>query len=150
MQNMQPRWVLSQGFSLRGVCLTTLLSSPNVWRSRAHPQWRSLRGPFLEVILQSFTVPYLSNIFLKILAKRIYEADDLGRDDAFERSLYYSAFGTKDKAEGTTSFLEKRSPVWDGAVDGRPVCVESLRHRARRIVTSWYQAASTHLGLKPR
>lgn len=39
-------------------------------------------------------------------------ADDLGRDDEFERSLYYFAFGTKDKVEGTSAFLEKRAPKW--------------------------------------
>lgn len=40
------------------------------------------------------------------------KADDLGRDDEFERSLYYFAFGTKDKAEGVSAFLEKRPPKW--------------------------------------
>jgi enoyl-CoA hydratase/carnithine racemase len=40
-------------------------------------------------------------------------ADDLGRDDEFERSLYYYAIGTKDKREGVGAFLEKRSPRWD-------------------------------------
>lgn len=39
-------------------------------------------------------------------------ADDLGRDDEFERSLYYYAFGTADKREGVGAFLEKRIPTW--------------------------------------
>jgi enoyl-CoA hydratase len=39
-------------------------------------------------------------------------ADDLGQDEQFERSLYYTAFGTKDKREGVAAFLEKRPPVW--------------------------------------
>jgi hypothetical protein len=39
-------------------------------------------------------------------------ADDLGRDDEFERSLYYYAFGTNDKREGVGAFLEKRAPTW--------------------------------------
>lgn len=43
---------------------------------------------------------------------RITIADDLGRDDDFERSLYYGAFGTKDKVEGVSAFLEKRAPKW--------------------------------------
>lgn len=43
---------------------------------------------------------------------RITIADDLGRDDDFERSLYYAAFGTKDKVEGVSAFLEKRAPKW--------------------------------------
>ncbi|PKS13189.1 hypothetical protein jhhlp_000534 [Lomentospora prolificans] len=48
-----------------------------------------------------------------LLAKEaICRADELGRDDRFERSLYYAAFGTQDKIEGTSSFLEKRVPKW--------------------------------------
>ncbi|SPO05160.1 probable enoyl-CoA hydratase precursor, mitochondrial [Cephalotrichum gorgonifer] len=48
------------------------------------------------------------------LAKEaICRSDDLGRDDEFERSLYYAAFGTKDKVEGVSSFLEKRPPKWN-------------------------------------
>lgn len=38
--------------------------------------------------------------------------DNLGRDDEFERSLYYFAYGTEDKREGVQAFLEKRSPTW--------------------------------------
>jgi enoyl-CoA hydratase len=39
-------------------------------------------------------------------------ADSLARDDEFERSLYYHAFGTADKREGIAAFLEKRQPQW--------------------------------------
>lgn len=39
-------------------------------------------------------------------------ADRLGRDDEFERSLYYYAFGTREKQEGVAAFLEKRAPDW--------------------------------------
>lgn len=42
-----------------------------------------------------------------------HAADDLGRDDEFERSLYYYSFSTKDKKEGVGAFLEKRAPRWD-------------------------------------
>ncbi|KAG2415095.1 hypothetical protein HFD88_006286 [Aspergillus terreus] len=51
-----------------------------------------------------------------MLAKEaICRADHLHHDHAFERSLYYSAFGTRDMVEGVTSFLEKRAPVWENA-----------------------------------
>ncbi|KAL2830518.1 ClpP/crotonase-like domain-containing protein [Aspergillus cavernicola] len=43
----------------------------------------------------------------------ICRADELGQDELFERSLYYMALGTKDKAEGVAAFLEKRTPVWN-------------------------------------
>ncbi|KAF9885471.1 hypothetical protein FE257_012907 [Aspergillus nanangensis] len=49
-----------------------------------------------------------------VLAKKaICRADQLQHDHGFERSLYYSAFGTRDMVEGVTAFLEKRAPVWE-------------------------------------
>lgn len=44
-----------------------------------------------------------------------FQADHLQHDHAFERSLYYSAFGTRDMVEGVTAFCEKRAPVWENA-----------------------------------
>ncbi|KAK2471218.1 hypothetical protein H9L39_17449 [Fusarium oxysporum f. sp. albedinis] len=35
------------------------------------------------------------------------------RDDDFERHLYYYAFGTQDKAEGVSEFLQKRPAKWE-------------------------------------
>lgn len=32
-------------------------------------------------------------------------ADSLCRDELFERTLYYAAFGTKEKQDGVTAFL---------------------------------------------
>ncbi|KAK3899944.1 ClpP/crotonase-like domain-containing protein [Staphylotrichum tortipilum] len=46
--------------------------------------------------------------------KAICHADALGREDKFERELYYSAFSTRDKVEGISAFLEKRNPRWQG------------------------------------
>ncbi|KAL4918931.1 ClpP/crotonase-like domain-containing protein [Aspergillus aurantiobrunneus] len=49
-----------------------------------------------------------------MLAKEaVCRADEEAQDEGFERSLYYSAFGTKDKTEGVAAFLEKRAPVWN-------------------------------------
>ncbi|KAL4991802.1 ClpP/crotonase-like domain-containing protein [Aspergillus falconensis] len=49
-----------------------------------------------------------------MLAKEaVCRADEIGQDERFERSLYYTAFGTKDKREGVAAFLEKRAPVWN-------------------------------------
>ncbi|KAL4805388.1 ClpP/crotonase-like domain-containing protein [Aspergillus unguis] len=48
-----------------------------------------------------------------MLAKEaICKADEVAQDEGFERSLYYTAFGTKDKKEGVAAFLEKREPTW--------------------------------------
>lgn len=33
---------------------------------------------------------------------------------AYERSQFLIAFGSEDKQEGTTAFIEKRKPVWRG------------------------------------
>ncbi|KAL4783418.1 ClpP/crotonase-like domain-containing protein [Aspergillus varians] len=50
---------------------------------------------------------------IRLAKEAICKADELGQDEPFERSLYYSAFGTRDKREGVAAFLEKRAPVWD-------------------------------------
>ncbi|KAH7160488.1 ClpP/crotonase-like domain-containing protein [Dactylonectria estremocensis] len=49
---------------------------------------------------------------LSLAKEAVCRADDLGRDDEFERSLYYFAFGTQDKKEGIEAFLKKRQPNW--------------------------------------
>jgi len=49
---------------------------------------------------------------LSLAKEAICRADDRGRDDDFERSLYYFAFGTADKREGVAAFLGKRKPQW--------------------------------------
>ncbi|KAG9253484.1 ClpP/crotonase-like domain-containing protein [Emericellopsis atlantica] len=53
-----------------------------------------------------------SSTAVALSKEAIKRADDLGRDDEFERSLYYFAFGTADKREGVAAFLEKRTPTW--------------------------------------
>ncbi|KAK1763499.1 ClpP/crotonase-like domain-containing protein [Phialemonium atrogriseum] len=53
-----------------------------------------------------------SSSAIALAKETISRADDLGRDDEFERSMYYFAFGTKDKVEGVSAFLEKRPPQW--------------------------------------
>ncbi|KAL2809215.1 ClpP/crotonase-like domain-containing protein [Aspergillus granulosus] len=50
---------------------------------------------------------------IRLAKEAICKADESGQDQAFERSLYYQAFGTKDKREGVAAFLEKRDPVWN-------------------------------------
>ncbi|KAL4901743.1 hypothetical protein BDW74DRAFT_69595 [Aspergillus multicolor] len=52
---------------------------------------------------------------IRLAKEAICRADELGQDEHFERSLYYTAFGTKDKREGVAAFLEKRAPVWNHA-----------------------------------
>ncbi|RGP77177.1 enoyl- hydratase [Fusarium longipes] len=54
----------------------------------------------------------LSPTALGLAKEAICKSDDLGVDHEFERSLYYFAFGTKDKEEGVKAFLEKRKPEW--------------------------------------
>ncbi|KAL3496558.1 ClpP/crotonase-like domain-containing protein [Aspergillus germanicus] len=49
---------------------------------------------------------------VRMAKEAICRADDLGQDEQFERSLYYSTFGTRDKRTGVAAFLEKRPPVW--------------------------------------
>ncbi|PKX90059.1 enoyl-CoA hydratase/isomerase family protein [Aspergillus novofumigatus IBT 16806] len=49
---------------------------------------------------------------LMVAKEAICRADELQHDHEFERSLYYSTFGTRDMVEGVNAFLEKRAPVW--------------------------------------
>ncbi|GIK06621.1 hypothetical protein Aspvir_002271 [Aspergillus viridinutans] len=49
---------------------------------------------------------------LMVAKEAICRADELQHDHEFERSLYYSMFGTRDMVEGVTAFLKKRAPVW--------------------------------------
>ncbi|KAF0639897.1 hypothetical protein FPSE5266_07625 [Fusarium pseudograminearum] len=58
------------------------------------------------------TLAALSPMALGLAKEAICKSDDLGVDHEFERSLYYFAFGTKDKEEGVRAFLEKRKPEW--------------------------------------
>ncbi|KAK4143305.1 enoyl-CoA hydratase [Dichotomopilus funicola] len=57
----------------------------------------------------------LSSSAVQLAKEAVCRSDKLGRDDEFERSLYYSAFGTAHKREGVSAFLEKRSPDWDSS-----------------------------------
>ncbi|KAK0388985.1 hypothetical protein NLU13_2562 [Sarocladium strictum] len=45
---------------------------------------------------------------MQMAKEAIRRADDLGRDDLFERNLYYSAFGTSEMRSGTGRFLNKK------------------------------------------
>ncbi|KAI5465053.1 ClpP/crotonase-like domain-containing protein [Mariannaea sp. PMI_226] len=70
-------------------------------------------GTVLEnAIKKASRLVELSATALSLAKEAVLRADELGRDDEFERSLYYFAFGTKDKDEGVRAFLEKRSPAW--------------------------------------
>ncbi|KAI9172641.1 2,3-dehydroadipyl-CoA hydratase-like protein [Paramyrothecium foliicola] len=70
-------------------------------------------GKVLEHTIQIATdLANKSPVALSLAKEAVSRADDLGRDDEFERSLYYHAFGTADKREGVGAFLEKRAPNW--------------------------------------
>ncbi|TQV94177.1 enoyl-CoA hydratase/isomerase family protein [Cordyceps javanica] len=45
---------------------------------------------------------------IEFAKQAICRADDLGRDDGFERDLYYTAFGTDEKKRGVDDFLTAR------------------------------------------
>ncbi|KAI0129617.1 ClpP/crotonase-like domain-containing protein [Xylariales sp. AK1849] len=49
---------------------------------------------------------------LSLAKEAICRCDNQGRDDEFERSLYYSAFSSSYKVEGIAAFLEKRPAKW--------------------------------------
>ncbi|EAU39291.1 hypothetical protein ATEG_00645 [Aspergillus terreus NIH2624] len=81
-----------------------------------------------------------------MLAKEaICRADHLHHDHAFERSLYYAAFGTRDMVEGVTSFLEKRAPVWENAVIEAGIGKTPLKY----LVQCSYEERATSTALEP-
>ncbi|KAJ0422237.1 ClpP/crotonase-like domain-containing protein [Aspergillus carlsbadensis] len=70
-------------------------------------------GQALEIALGLATkLANKSRSAIRLAKEAICRADELGQDEQFERSLYYTAFGTSDKREGVGAFLEKRPPVW--------------------------------------
>ncbi|KAH6657079.1 enoyl-CoA hydratase/isomerase [Truncatella angustata] len=70
-------------------------------------------GSVLENALQVATqLAQLSPGALSLAKEAICRCDKKGRDDEFERSLYYSAFSSSHKTEGISAFLEKRPPKW--------------------------------------
>ncbi|KAI9897973.1 hypothetical protein N3K66_006333 [Trichothecium roseum] len=70
-------------------------------------------GTVLEKTIETASkLASLSPTALSLAKEAVCRSDNLGRDDEFERSLYYFAFGTDDKREGVGAFLEKRAPVW--------------------------------------
>ncbi|KAH6995508.1 ClpP/crotonase-like domain-containing protein [Ilyonectria sp. MPI-CAGE-AT-0026] len=70
-------------------------------------------GQVLENVIQTASrLAGLSPTALSLAKEAVCRSDDLGCDHEFERSLYYFAFGTRDKDEGVKAFLEKRAPSW--------------------------------------
>ena len=82
-------------FSPPSTCQRVLPGWPDPGRSLA--SWRHHDFPLLTIACA--------------LSRR-RAADDLGRNDDLERRLYYTSFGTADKREGISAFLQKRKPRW--------------------------------------
>ncbi|TLS29613.1 hypothetical protein PpBr36_00875, partial [Pyricularia pennisetigena] len=76
-------------------------------------------GSVLEgAVAKATEVASLSSTAVQLAKEAICRSDDLGRDDEFERSLYYFSYGTAHKREGIAAFLEKRAPDWRDAPRG--------------------------------
>ena len=52
------------------------------------------------------------SLTIYVFAVAVSIADDLGQNEELERRLYYTSFGTADKREGISAFLQKRKPRW--------------------------------------
>ncbi|KAK7425593.1 hypothetical protein QQZ08_007916 [Neonectria magnoliae] len=71
-------------------------------------------GRVLESVVQTASgLAELSPAALSLAKEAVCRSDDLGCDHDLERSLYYFAFGTRDKDEGVKAFIEKRTPSWN-------------------------------------
>ncbi|KAK7403897.1 hypothetical protein QQX98_010304, partial [Neonectria punicea] len=71
-------------------------------------------GQVLENVVQTASrLAGLSPTAVSLAKEAVCRSDDLGCDHELERSLYYFAFGTRDKGEGVKAFIEKRAPSWN-------------------------------------
>ncbi|GJJ13342.1 hypothetical protein Clacol_007594 [Clathrus columnatus] len=63
------------------------------------------------------TMASYSRPIVAMAKEAVLQADQLSLSDGIrlERSLYYSTFTTADFTEGTTAFLQKRTPSWKNA-----------------------------------
>lgn len=100
-------------------CLRTeqFLTIPSKWPQTwppMQPKRCSLRKrPSVEVWSILILPRTFVNIIIFVIADATFclvspsTADSLGRDDEFERTLYYITFGTEEKKKGVNGFLKK-------------------------------------------
>ncbi|KAG6121345.1 hypothetical protein E4U13_004872 [Claviceps humidiphila] len=61
-----------------------------------------------QTIATAKTLTEHGSVALQLAKEAVCRADNLCRDDMFERNLYYTTFGTEEKRRGVDEFLAKR------------------------------------------
>jgi enoyl-CoA hydratase len=67
-----------------------------------------------EAINLAAKVASLPRVAVRLIKDAVNKAEELGLSEGldYEKRNFYLAFGTEDKTEGMTAFVEKRPPVW--------------------------------------
>lgn len=67
-----------------------------------------------EAITLAGKIAAMPRIAVRLIKDAVNKAEELGLTEglAYEKRNFYLAFGTEDKTEGMSAFVEKRQPVW--------------------------------------
>ena len=67
-----------------------------------------------EAINLAAKIASLPRVAVRLIKDAVNKAEELGLSEGldYEKRNFYLAFGTEDKTEGITAFVEKRPPVW--------------------------------------
>ncbi|MBK9746666.1 MAG: enoyl-CoA hydratase/isomerase family protein [Chloroflexi bacterium] len=67
-----------------------------------------------EAINLAAKIASLPRVAVRLIKDAVNKAEELGLSEGldYEKRNFYLAFGTEDKTEGMTAFVEKRPPVW--------------------------------------
>ena len=74
----------------------------------------SVESYLQEAINLAAKVASLPRVAVRLIKDAVNKAEELGLSEGldYEKRNFYLAFGTEDKTEGMTAFVEKRPPVW--------------------------------------
>ncbi len=67
-----------------------------------------------EAINLAAKIACLPRVAVRLIKDAVNKAEELGLSEGldYEKRNFYLAFGTEDKTEGMTAFVEKRPPIW--------------------------------------
>jgi enoyl-CoA hydratase len=69
---------------------------------------------FAEAVALAEKIASMPRVAVRLIKDAVNKAEELPLSEGldYEKRSFYLAFGTEDKVEGMTAFIEKRPPVW--------------------------------------